>query len=129
MTALQKVLREYSEERLSQGEVDLEPRLEMLSKDLRFGYFFQLTIVSLIFLLTMVAISVSWHDSTAIASFLGALGIGGVGWFLRVIRASMREYAFVQLLIGSSHSLSQEQLDALIDIVKNGLSDSASNKQ
>jgi len=128
MTSLQKVLREYLEDRPSLGEVDLEPRLKVLLQDLRFGYFFQLSIVSVIFVLTVVAVSWSWQDSAAIASFLSALGIGGVGWFLREVRASMREYAVVQVLIAASRSLSQDQLDTLIDVIKNGLSDNVNVK-
>ena len=67
MTSLQMVLQEYSQDRASMGEADLEKKLTVFSQDFRFGYYFQLAIVAIIFVLTVVAVSWIWQDSAAIA--------------------------------------------------------------
>ncbi len=118
MKNLENILNDYSDG-LHQGQaVDLEKELKKFSSDLRFGYAIQLVVISVIFLIALGAVLLMWQDSKAIASFFGALGIGGFGWFLKEIRVAMREYNAAQILLFSSSSMSEDQLNRLIEIVR-----------
>lgn len=121
MKRLRDILEEYETGKANLGEGELSDALAKFLRDLRYGYLFQLGIIALIFILTTCAVAAVWRDSAAIAGIFGAIGIGGVGWFLKEVRNSMREYAFVQVLLEGSRSLSDDKREALITLVANRL--------
>ena len=126
MKNLNRILDEYRQDTSLQGGVDLDARLNVLLKDMRFAYFFQITIIGLIFVLALAGVVIFYRDSAIIASLSGLLGIGGIGWFLHEVRKSMREYTLIHLLISASNSLSPQQLDTLISAVRSAADGDAS---